>query len=96
MITFFIQVIGNFLSGSGFEDMVFQSGMMKSGFIKGILLESDYNHAYIVHVMSKALERLLLTRFLTEVSGVNMFTTRNAISYHISPMIKGVEYPFYW
>ena len=42
--------------------------------------------------MSEALERLLLTHFLTEVSGVNMFTASNRTSGHISTMIKGVEY----
>ena len=53
--------------------MVFQSGMMKNGCIKGVLSGSDYNSAWIVrNVVSEALERLLLTRFLTEVSGENI------------------------
>ena len=66
--------------------------MMKSRCIKGVLLGSDNNQAWIVHNVM-CLERLLLTCFLTEVSGENMFTERNAISCHISPMIKGAEYP---
>ena len=82
-----------YLSGSSFEDIVFQNGMMKSGCIKGVLSWSDYNHAWIVHnVMFKALQRLLLTRFLTEVSGVNVFAARNAITRYVSPMIKGAEF----
>ena len=53
--------------------MVFQSGMMKNGCIKGVLLGSDYNSAWIVrNVVSEALEHLLLTRFLTGVSGENI------------------------
>ena len=39
-------------------------------------------------IMSEPLERLLLTRFLMAVSGVNMSTARNAISGHLSSMIK--------
>ena len=67
--------------------------MINSRCIKGVLSESDYNQTWIVHnAMSEALERLLLTHFLTEVSGVNMFTASNRTSGHISTMIKGVEY----
>lgn len=67
--------------------------MINSRCIKGVLSESDYNQTWIVHnAMSEALE--LLTHFLTEVSGVNMFTASNRTSGHISSMIKGVEYPF--
>ena len=69
--------------------------MMKSGCIKDVLSESDYNHAWIVgNVMSEVLERLLLTRLLTEVSGVNMFTARKVISCCITSMIKGIQYRF--
>ena len=69
--------------------------MMNSRCMKGVLSESDYNHAWIAHnVMSEALERPLLTCFLTEVNGVNMFTATKVISRHVSSMIKGVEYRF--
>lgn len=92
---FFIQIIGKFVTSSGLEDNIFQSGMMNSECIKGVLSESDYKHVWLAHnVTSKALERLLLSRFLTKVSRANVFATRNAISRHISPMIKGVNYPF--
>ena len=68
-----VQVIGNLVCGSGFEDVVFQSSMMKNGCIKGIPSGSDYNSTWIVHnVVSEALECLLLTCFLTEVSGENI------------------------
>ena len=94
-MNFFYQVIDNFLSGSGFEDIVFQSGVMKSECVKGVLPGSDHNYTWIVHnVMSKPLQRLLLTRFLIELSGVNKFTARNTISCHTSPMIEGAKYPF--
>ena len=39
-------------------------------------------------IISEALDRLLLTRFLMAVSGVNMSTARNATSGHLSSMIK--------
>ena len=94
-VVFFIQIIGKFVTSSGLEDNIFQSGMMNSECIKGVLSESDYKHVWLAHnVTSKALERLLLSRFLTKVSRANVFATRNAISRHISPMIKGVNYPF--
>ena len=47
--------------------------MMKNGCIKSVFSESDYNGAWIVrNVVSEALEHLLLTCFLTEVSGENV------------------------
>lgn len=38
---FFIQIIGKFVTSSGLEDNIFQSGMMNSGCIKGVLSESN-------------------------------------------------------
>ena len=53
--------------------MVFQNSMIKNGCIKGIPSGSDYNSTWIVHnVVSEALKCLLLTCFLTEVSGENI------------------------
>ena len=50
---------------SGFEDIVFQSGVCTSGSLQGVLLGSHYNRGWTVHnAVSEALERLLLQRFL--------------------------------
>ena len=47
--------------------------MMKNGCVKGVLSGSNYENAWIVYnVVSEAPERLLLTQFLTEVSGENI------------------------
>ena len=43
ILAFFIQVTGRFVSG--FEDIVSQTGIRKSGIIKVVLLGSGYNHA---------------------------------------------------
>ena len=64
-----VLVTGNLLCGSGIEDLVFQTGMMKNCCIKGVFSGSDYNRAWIV---SEGPGHLLLTRFLTEVSGENI------------------------
>ena len=56
------------VSSSGFEDVIFQSNVCSSGSLNGVLSASLYNKAWNVHeVMSEALERLLLKRFLAEV-----------------------------
>ena len=60
-------MIGSFVKNSGFEDVVFQAGLCTSGSLQGVLVGSHYNRAWAVHrVVSESLERLLLTRFLTE------------------------------
>ena len=60
-------VIGKLIAGSGFEDVVFQSGVCSTGSLNGVLAGSHYNRAWIVHAsFSEALERLLFERFLEE------------------------------
>ena len=60
-------IIGKLVTGSGFEDVVFQAGVCSSGSLKGVLAGSHYNRAWIVHAaFSEALERLLFERFLNE------------------------------
>ena len=66
------------MSCSGFEDTVFQSSVCTSGSINGILSGSHYNQAWFVHnIMSEAMERLLLTRFMAEVSIVSIVSKSN-------------------
>ncbi len=60
-------VIGKLIAGSGFEDVVFQSGVCSMGSLNGVLAGSHYNRAWIVHAsFSEALEKLLFERFLEE------------------------------
>jgi hypothetical protein len=57
------------VAGSGFEDIVFQSGVCTSGSLQGVLAGSRYNRGWTVHnAFSEALERLLLQRFMYEKS----------------------------
>ena len=67
ILVIFFQVIGTFISNSGFEDVVFQSGICTSGSLNGVLTGSHYNRAWTVHsIVSEALERKLMQRFITE------------------------------
>lgn len=55
------------MKGSGFEDIVYQSGLCTSGSLQGVLSGSHYNRAWIIHqTVAEALERLLLKRFKYE------------------------------
>jgi len=63
----FFQVIGSLVKNSGFEELVFQSELCTSGSLQGVLVGSHYNRAWTVHrIVSESLERLLLTRFISE------------------------------
>ena len=54
--------------------MVFQASVGSGGDINGIMTRSHYNRAWFAHnIMSEALEKLLLTRFLCEDSSKNHF-----------------------
>ena len=59
--------MGQFVSGSGFEDIVHQAGLCASGSLKGAPRGKHYNRAWSVYEhFSDALERLLLVRFLED------------------------------
>ena len=61
--------MGSLVTGSGFEDIIFQSGVCTSGSLHGVLAGSHCNHGWTVHnAFSEALERLLLQRFMYEKS----------------------------
>ena len=63
------QVMGNFVSSSSFEGVVFQAGLCPSGSLLGVLSGSHYNRAWTVHsTMAEELERLLLALFIGDVS----------------------------
>ena len=67
MMTFF-GVIGRFVEGSGFEDVIFQSGLCSSGSLSGVINGRHYNRCWLVHeAFSEALERLFLEQYLPTI-----------------------------
>ena len=57
---------GSLIAGSGFEDIIFQSGVFPSGSLQ-VLAGSHYNRGWIVHnAFAEALERLPFKRFVYE------------------------------
>ena len=58
-------MLGMLVQGSGFVEIIFQSGLSTSGSLNGILAGSHYNRCWKIHGhFAEALERLLLQRFL--------------------------------
>ena len=56
-------VLGKLVCGSGFKDVVFQTGICSSGSLNGVLSGSHYNRCWTVHsIFTEALERLLFKR----------------------------------
>ena len=63
----FFGVIGKFIAGSGFEEIIYQSGLCSSGSIKMLLSGKHYNRCWWVHeTFSEALERLFIKKYLPE------------------------------
>ena len=63
-----LQILGLLVEGSGFEEVIYQSGICTSGSLSGALAGSHYNRAWRIHqTMCEAMERLLLKRFLHEI-----------------------------
>ena len=64
----FFGVIGLLVSGSGFEEVLFQAGLCSSGSITGVISGKHYNRCWLAHeAFSEALERLFQERFLPSV-----------------------------
>jgi hypothetical protein len=64
----FFGVFGCFVGGSGFEDILFQSGLCSSGSIAGLLSGKHYNRNWLLHeAFSEALERLFEEQYIPEV-----------------------------
>ena len=71
-------VIGKIVKGSGFEDIIFQSGACLTGSLNGVWMGSHYNRAWTAHsAFSEALERLLIERFIFEY---NIFISEDFIT----------------
>ena len=57
-------VMGKLISGSGFEEIIFQSGLCSSESSSGVVSGSHYNRCWTVHThLAEALERLQFERF---------------------------------
>lgn len=61
----FLGVIGQYVTGSGFEEIAYQSELTTAGSIEKLLSGKHYNRCWWVHeILHDALERLFLKRFL--------------------------------
>ena len=57
-------VLGKLVCGSGFEDVVFQTGICSSGSLNGVFSGSHYNRCWTVHsIFAEALDRPFFKRF---------------------------------
>ena len=74
----YFQVLRTLVRGFGFEDVKFSSKICSSGSLQAVLAGSHYNRAWFVHeLFAKALEWLLLTRFLVEEKPYIPVSVRN-------------------
>ena len=64
-------ILGKLISGSGFEDVIFQAGLCSAGSLNGVVAGSHYNRCWFVHGhLAETLERLLFERFLTTIDSI--------------------------
>ena len=86
----FFGVIGSFVSGSGFEEILFQAGLCSSGSIKGIISGKHYNRCWLVHeAFSEALERLFMQECISDVPTLIEDFAQDQPSFSdISPLLE--------
>lgn len=78
MIAFF-GVIGCFVTGSRFEDVLFQAGLCSSGSVNALLSGKHYNRCWLLHeVFLEALECLFLEQCFPRVPEVLLQQSRDA------------------
>ena len=70
----FFFVIGKIIQGSGFEEIVYESGICTSGGLKGVLNGKHYNRSFLIHeCFAEAIERLFV-KTLVEVQNEDVLT----------------------
>ena len=58
-------VLGSFISGSGFEDIVYQLGLCQPGTMKALIKGKHYNQAWMIHEsLAEAISRLFIDKFI--------------------------------
>ena len=61
-------VIGLYVSGSGFEEVLFQADLCSSGSIRGVISGKHYNRCWKIHeTFAEVLERLFLEKFMPDI-----------------------------
>ena len=64
----FFGTIGKLVTGSGFEEVVYQAGLCTSGGIKGVLSGKHYNRSWMIHeCFAEAIERLFCEAFFQSI-----------------------------
>ena len=91
----FFRVVGRFVEGSGFEDVLFQVGLCSSGSISGVISGKHYNRCWLVHeAFSEALERLFIEQYLSPMPEiVKEFARRNPAEEHNVNDILNIKLP---
>jgi hypothetical protein len=86
----FFGVIGSFVSGSGFEEIVFQAGLCSSGSFKGIISGKHYNRCWLLHeAFSEALERLFVQEYLPDVQRIIQEFAQDQPSFSdVTPLLE--------
>ena len=66
-------VLGKLVTGSGFEDIVFQAGLCSAGSLNGVVSGSHYNRCWKIHrLLLETLEELLLEKFIAVADNVHI------------------------
>ena len=64
----FFGTIGKFITGSGFEEVVYEAGLCTAGGIIGVLTGKHYNRSWLVHeCFAEAIDRLFCEEFIPDV-----------------------------
>ena len=67
-INAYFGAIGTFVSGSGFEDILFQAGLCSAGNLNGLLSGKHYNRCWLLHEsFSEAIIRLFQEQYVPEI-----------------------------
>ena len=91
----FFGVIGAYVSGSGFEDVVYQLGLCQPGTMKALIAGKHYNQAWMVHeAFSEAVSRIFMEKFIP--SKLLRFTnTQNTDAEEMKKLIDDKDFKIF-
>ena len=69
----YLKMIGKKMAGSGFEDILLESGLISSGSLQGVVTGNNFSRSMHSHeVLYEALSRLLMKKFMQETTEFNI------------------------
>ena len=77
----FFGTVGSYISGSGFEDIIFQLGLCQPGSMNALIKGKHYNQAWLIHEsFAEALSRIFIGKYVEQSFVENLYSNGSNVN----------------